>query len=230
MQSRLLVPALLVPILCAALGSPAARADVVLNLDTAINGTPPSDPTPWLTATFHTVSTGTVQLTIANNLAPNEFTDAVVFNVAPSINPANLGFALSSGVAASSVSHASDDAYNGGSNMKAGLFDIFFAYPVSPTKDRFSGGTNSVYTITDAADGITENSFNATSSSDGKNPGGYTAAAHVMGIIQAAGGTTSGSVGALQPNAVPEPSSLVLGGLGLFGSLAAVGIRKRRGA
>jgi hypothetical protein len=109
-----------------------AQGDLVLDLSTGINGTSPSAPTPWVTLDFHTVSTGDVILTATNHLSSSEFVYDVLLNVDPNINPASLTFSYQSGVQAVTVAHAGNDLYNGGANVKAGLFGVDLTYPLTP--------------------------------------------------------------------------------------------------
>jgi hypothetical protein len=53
---------------------------VILNFDTLVNGTAPSDPTPWITLDFKDIATDVVELTITNHLQAAEFTTSVLFN------------------------------------------------------------------------------------------------------------------------------------------------------
>jgi hypothetical protein len=224
MRLRTAFATLLGSLALAAIDSAPARADLIYDIDTHINGATPADPQPWMVATFHTVSTGTVKLTIQSNLSSTEYVPNILFNVTPAVNPSSLSFAWAgsgSDVQAVSITHATDNGYNGGSNVKAGLFDIWFQYQTSNagTPPRFYGGKKSVYTITGT--GITENTFLATSSADGGNKGGYYAAADARGIPNG----SSGSIGNLGPKAVPEPSTFALAGLGI---VALCGYRWRR--
>jgi PEP-CTERM motif len=187
-----------------------ARADLVLDLGASISGTAPSGSTPWATLDFHTVSTGDVQLTITNHMAASEFLSTVLFNVT-GIPSSSLTFAHLSGATTSAIDLNS----NGGNNIKAGTFGVDFEYPTAQA-GRFAGGMTSVYDITGA--GITAQSFDVLSTPDSHALGTYLAAADVQGI-PAGGGTTSGSIGTTTA-AVPEPSTMTLGAMGLLGMLA----------
>ncbi len=189
--------------------SASTMAAVIFNLDTTINGSTPTGSPPFLTAVFQTTAVDTVQVTMTNNMPSTNFVDNWMFNINPV--PALL-FTWVSGVQAISVTSGPDFS-NGGSNMKAGLFDIEFHYPTSSSDpNRFHGGENAVYTITGT--GITEASFLALSANDPGSPpstGGWLSAAHVQGF------GSSGSIGTDQP--VPEPAAFAVLGLGLVALL-----------
>ena len=200
-----------------------ARADVTFNLDTLINGTPPVGSTPWLTATFEDIAAGQVKLTLTNNMPAGEFIDTVVFNSI--LNPTSFLFVATQPPFVNSVTRHSSQDLTGGSNMKAGLFNIEFQFqiPASPNPGRFDGGMTSVWDITGT--GLTSSSFLLQSIDDGQMVGGpYYMAAHVQGIPDITG-TLSGSIGA-----VPEPETyaMMLAGLGLMGFVARR--RRRQGA
>lgn len=199
---------------CSFLSVPAMAA-VIFDLDTTINGSTPTGSPPFLTAVFQTTAVDTVQLTLTNNMPSTNFVDNWMFNINPL--PA-LVFTWVSGVQAIAATSGLNFS-NGGSNMKAGLFDIEFHYP-SNTSDpnKFDGGHTSVYTITGS--GITENSFLALSVDDPGSPpssGGWYSAGHVQGF----GAGLSGSIGTNQP--VPEPAAFAILGFGIIALL-----RRRR--
>jgi hypothetical protein len=201
----------------------AARADFVAKLDTKINGTAANrnDITqPYVTATFHTVSTGTVTITVSasnliNNGTTTEFIRSFLFNVTPTINPDTLTFAETSGP--TTVIHtAGSTGETGGNNVKGGRFDVLFSYAVNALTSG-AGNTPAVYTVTAA--GITAESFEFFSSNPSPGFGGpYLAAVDIAGIP----GSASGSIGSLTATPVPEPTSLALVGLGLGLALAVI--------
>lgn len=188
-----------------------ASADVTLSLGTTINGDTPIGGPDYLTALLQDVSANTVRLTLSNNMRSDHFVPSVLLNVNTS---APLSFQYVSGQAATSIEKSSD-AFNGGSSVKGGLFDILISYAVSQSGgNRFAGGEKSVYLITGT--GLRSSSFLTQSVSDGKVTGGLFGAARVQGI-----GEGSGSIGA----PVPEPATMLALGLG-----AAAMLRRRRRA
>jgi hypothetical protein len=204
--------ALLAALILAATQS--ARASTLgINLTTPVNGTAPAG---TLAATVTDTGTGQVQLKLdATGLTDTgEYVPTWLLNLLPSWNfsTAPLTFAYVSGIQATGI-NSGTSIDNGGSQVKAGLFDISFSFQTSnsgtPPVTRLSGGTTSVYDI--SATGLSAASFAATSAVDGGNPGGYYAAADVRGIPPS---LTSGSIAATTAtlNSVPEPSPLVLSG------------------
>ncbi len=200
---------------CSILAASAAPL-VVFDLGTTINGSTPTGTPPFLRATFETVAPGTVVLTMTNTMPATNFVDNWVFNL---VEPVSLGFSHVTGVAALAQS-SGHDFTNGGSNMKAGLFDVEFHYPGNTSDpDKFDGGHSSVYQITGV--GLTEASFVALSVDDPgspPSPGGWYSAAHVQGF----GSGLSGSIGTNQ--VVPEPAALATLAFGI----GALSVRRRR--
>lgn len=192
-----------------------ATASLIFDLGTTINGSTPTGTPPFLRAEFQTLGTDSVRLTLTNLMPTTNFVDNWVFNIDPL---SGLVFTYESGVAAIDVSSGLNFT-DGGSNVKAGLFDIMFHYDTSEA-NRFHGGLTSVYTITGA--GIDENSFLAFSidnPSSPPSPGGWLSASHVQGFANGAG---SGSIGTMTP--VPEPATIAVIGLS-----AVAMIRRRLG-
>ncbi len=191
-----------------------ASASVTLNLGSAINGSVVGAGSPnWLTATFETVSAGTVKLTMTNDMsvASGGFVTSWLFNS----NKAITGFShLTSpvnGPVATATSYSSNGNV-GANDIKGGLFDVLFTFTNANNSGRFSGQKSTIYTLTGT--GLTENDFLSTSISGGSsNPGsGYYSAAKIQGY-----GTSAGVGTKVQ--AVPEPTSmaaLALGGLTLL--------------
>ena len=210
----------LVAILAFAVSSQVSHADLVFDLDTLVNGSSPTDSGPWLTATFHTVSTGDVTLTLTNDMTSPQFITEVAFNSL--IDPTSLTFTRTdstSTVPSSSVSTDSTQDLTGGSSLKAGLFNIAISFGTSGgTSKQFNSGNNSViFNITGS--GLTEDSFNLLSLDGGTGFLGtdYLMAAKVQGIpIPGSNKTTSGSIGYVSVTPVPEPQVYAMMGVGLL--------------
>lgn len=193
-------------------------ADTIYTLDRALNGAPPGGSAPWAVATFHDEAPNTVRLTIENRLNATEYMPIFAFNF-DGVNPAVLAFHYVSGQAVINDGiRTGANAFDGGSNVKAGNFDVLFTYQTANADpNRFTGGEISVYDI--VGTGVTDLSFVAPSTA------GYYAAADVRGIALARGGTTSGSIGAWAPGTwtpsseTPEPPLGIAAGL-----LAAIGL------
>lgn len=191
----------------------------------AFSGTAPGSPGPntvFATAIFDDHGgSGSVTLTmnVLSNLSSGAYVNDWYFNV----SSAPLGgITFVSGVQAS----ASPTPVENGSNaFKAdgtgGYFDFAFHFKPSNPGELGQGHT-SVYTLTGA--GITANSFNSVSV---PGPGGgYLSALHVQGYgnsVWIAG--TQGDPGGGGGAQIPEPATLALIGLGLFGVAAT---RRRR--
>jgi hypothetical protein len=195
-----------------------ANAQLILIFNGVINGATPVGASPWLRATFTTVSTGTVNLNLENLLPSGEFVDDWGFNVNPSLTAVLDGTTLSGMTVTQQTGKAIQafgsgsvkgvNASNGGPNMKAGLFDLVFDWP-TPASARFSGGTNATFQITGS--GLTENSFDFLTTDDGHMFGGpYYSAAHVQGIPTGNSGSIYGTQVVIQHSSVPEPGNVAL--------------------
>ena len=212
---------------------PVARADVVsFGFNIVINGDTPSGTRPWLIATFEDIAFGDVRMTLTNNMSASAFIDSLVFN---SILSGPLFFSNNTpGTSTASVTKSATQTLDGGANIKAGLFNIAFQYPVSNAGGfRFSGGEVSQWEIT-GADLTASNFLKLSLANANMFEGPYYMAAHVQGIPVLGGGTTGGSIGAeprLPPAAIaataaiasiPEPEiyAVMLAGLGLLGFAA----------
>jgi hypothetical protein len=195
-----------------------ARAQLILELSGVVNGATPAGAAPWLRATFTTVSSGTVNLTLDNLMPSGEFVDDWGFNIDPSLT-AGLGGDSLPGMTVTQQTGPAIDAFgsgsalgidvsNGGANMKAGLFDLLFQWPTSATS-RFPGGTSATFQITGT--GLTENSFYALTTPDSHMFAGgpYYTAAHVQGIPTGQSGSIYGAR-VLTTTSVPEPGALAL--------------------
>lgn len=101
----------------------AAMADLILPVDTFINATQPVGSPPWVTATFHDVSLGVVDLTLTvNNLINREHVGHWYFNVTDETQLGFLNFALTS--PAVSDPNTINKVANGFSVPTTGSFDI----------------------------------------------------------------------------------------------------------
>ena len=116
-----------------------ARAEVSFGFNIVINGDTPSSTRPWLIATFEDIALGDVRMTLTNNMSAGAFVDSLVFN---SILSGPLSFANNTpGTSTASVTKSSNQTLDGGANIKAGLFNIAFQFPVSNAGGfRFSRG------------------------------------------------------------------------------------------
>lgn len=219
------------PMMAAVLGlclAGTARAGVLFELDTGINGDSPTrvdNSLPALTALFENAGTNTVKLTLsAENLIAQEFVPVWLFNFDGDATGLSI-FPLPGKVV--SIDKSATQSLSGGNQIKAGLFNLQVNFDTSQA-NRFYGGFTVVITITGA--GITETDFSVLSADKpSPNPslGGWYTAADIRGI-PFGNETTSGSIGGRPgTQAVPEPSSVILFTVGALGAIAARRFRKR---
>jgi len=193
-----------------------------IGLNQTFSGTTPQGITPWLQATFTNINSNTVRLTMAAlNLTTQEFIGSWYFNFKPGLSLSNLNFIHQSGIQASSISKATNGYKADGTG---GYYDFKFNF----TANSFNAGQTSIYDITysSSIDHLFFN-FKSAESNDPtcNDTTNYTSAAHIqaIGITGNSGWITNGSnsislTQVVEYNApVPEPSTYVLIGLGIFG-------------
>jgi len=132
-------------------------SSVTYNFDQTLAGTPPSGPTPWLTAAFTDVTPGTVDVTLsALGLTESEMVNQWFFNLNPALNSSALSFTQTG----SSGSFASPAIGVGNDSFKApydGKYDIMFSF--SPAAgSQFSQGDSVTFSITGIS-GLTASDF-----------------------------------------------------------------------
>lgn len=228
--------------------STSASASFIIKLDQNINPTTQTvvrDNTalPYLTATFSTFATDTVRLELdASNLIASEYVFVWLFNSATAIQSITQitypGVTFTETGVSKSWKYSADSE-DGGTQIKAGNFDLSMTFAVSNSDTRLDGTNAKTYVFELKGTGLTEMSFNALSANK-PNPagslGGWLSAADIRGISttdpQNLSGDGSGSVGGklgtitTQGDIVPEPTSLALAGFAGIGM--AVGAIRRR--
>ena len=183
--------------------SQSAFALISYELDYAFSGDTPAGS---VTASFETVSTGSVKLTLdASVLGAGQNMKNFYFNYT---GASSLSFSTLTGDAPISTSVMADSHQADGD----GKFDVLFEFSPPPGQQsaRFLGGEVATYLI--SGSGITEQSFFDTQF-DAKF-GNFYAAAHIQ---QTAGPEGSGWIAAIPE---PETYAMLLAGLGLLGFAA----------
>ena len=212
-------------VVCVAVLAAAAPASAaVYTLNTCFNGTPPTSTSPWLTAEFKDVFGG-VELTLTSSLnVPSEFISEVAFNVNPNILPSAITIVNTTidDPLVVSVSHSTQNAQKLQGGGSAGFeFDILVKWSEAAHNggiQRFNGDDIEKFTF--AFTGVSAADFDFT------NTGGANAhlGAHIQGIPDNTGGTTSG---AIKDGSVPEPCTLAIWSLlGVCGM--GIGWRRRK--
>lgn len=200
--NRLAVLVLIMGALALAIGGNAQ----VFQLGSVLNGVPPTSTAPWLTATFVTVSPGTVTLILQAHLnISSEFIGEVGLNLNPNISPSAMHFVQTSGPPFASVVQPADQNtadLPGGGALGRG-FDVLLDWPTASKQDRFDGNETALLTITGPPTLLAQDFlfFNTINGSDGAALIG----AHVQGIPLFGDGTGSSAI--LQGTTIPEPST-----------------------
>ena len=215
--SRLFLNAFTIALIVVALLSPtksSAASGITYQFDNEFSsGTPPAGPAPWVTATFQTVTPGTVFLTVANNgLVGSEFVSGFYLNLNPNFNPLNLSISYVSSSGSFLVPAVGSGTIElGTDSFKAdgdGKYDVLFDFS-TVSGNTFGSGESITYQISGIS-GLVADDFVYLSAPNGGH-GPFYAAAHVQGIgpTGALSGWVEPSLGAL-PVLVPEPSCSAL--------------------
>jgi hypothetical protein len=174
---------------------------------------------PWSDALFQDVTPGTVRLTISNlALTRRESVKDMFFNLNPNLHPENLQFSFVSGVGRFDL-----PAISKGINLfradDDSLYDLKFSFASGGTVNRRFGARESLVMDISGISGLQAMDF-ASLSSPTCDTGPFYAAAHIQRIGRDASG--SGWIVPIgnQVSIIPEPSSALLGFLGLAACLA----------
>ena len=202
-----------------------AQAVVILDLTEHITSSPsefspilPAGSPPWATATFAQNGANTVRLTMAANLQDDlEFISAWLFNFNPAKDASLL---VESFVASESDIEASSFNSSGSPSGNfivgdGGRYDIRFNFSAA-SGSRLEGMLVSVYDL--MLPGLLETDFDFFSEPQGAHDL-FKSAAHVQGVtFEDSPSLGSAWIGAENPTPpIPEPSTVILLGLGLAG-------------
>lgn len=180
----------------------ASMASVTFNLSTIVDGTTPSGPEPYMTATMD--GNPDTRIEMHNNMREFYYADTWLFKV-KSWDMSIQGIQHVSGPVAEYIGLFQDTL--GQNDLKAGIFNLEFRWATSDSsQDRFDGGETSVYVIYTTFGHLNSDSFNnVPSGPSATSPGGFASAAHFQG---------RGIMGTVA--AVPEPAGIMLLTFGLL--------------